>query len=134
MGTLLMKNIENTMFEGDRKDRLPESLSYANKEEKIQASGRMKEIYENILYCINDKNIYLDTNISLSNFSLLLCTNATYLSKTINTFFKCNLKTLLNKYRVEYAKELLKINLFSKSWIKSLQSSVPFLSSSSWRF
>lgn len=63
MGTLLMKNIENTMFEGDRKDRLPESLSYANKEEKIQASGRMKEIYENILYCINDK-IYTLIQIS----------------------------------------------------------------------
>ena len=30
--------------------------------------------------------------------------------------------------------QILKINLFSKSWIKSLQSFVPFLSSSSWRF
>lgn len=53
--------------------------------------------------------IYLDSTINLSKFSLLLCTNTTYPSKVINIFFKCNLKTLLNKHRIEYAKELLKM-------------------------
>ncbi len=108
METLLTKSTENSLFESDKRDSLPEREAYVYKEEEIQASGRMKEIYETILYCMNNKRIYLDRNINLSKFSLLLCTNVTYLSKTINTFFKCNLKTLLNKYRVEYAKELLK--------------------------
>lgn len=38
----------------------------------------------------------------------MLFTNTTYLSKVVNRFFGCNLKTLLNRYRVEYAKTLLK--------------------------
>lgn len=108
MGTLFTKDIENSKHEGDKKGRLPDRECYAKGDETIQTSVRMKEIYKNILYCINSKKIYLDANVNLHNFSLLLCTNTTYLSKTINTFFKCNLKTLLNKCRVEHAKELLK--------------------------
>lgn len=73
----------------------------------MQPTGRMKEIYENVVYCIEDKGIYLDTHLSLGKFSRLLYTNTTYLSKVINTFWGCNLKTLLNRYRVEYAKKLL---------------------------
>jgi len=109
MEMLLVKNAEEKLFESDIQKELPKKETYANKKVEIQASGRMKEIYENILYCIENKKIYLDVNINLSKFSLLLCTNTTYLSKVINKFFKCNLKTLLNKYRVERAKELLKM-------------------------
>lgn len=109
METLLTKNTDKVLFERDIQDILPERETYTSKEEEIQASGRMKEIYGNILYCIETKMIYLDSSINLSKFSLLLCTNTTYLSKVINIFFKCNLKTLLNKYRIEYAKELLKM-------------------------
>lgn len=34
----------------------------------------------------------------------------TYLSNVVNKYFGCNLKELLNTYRVEYAKELLRSN------------------------
>lgn len=108
METLLTKNTNKSLFERDIQDILPERRVYAGKEEETHASSRMKEIYENILYCIETKMIYLDSTLNLNKFSLLLCTNTTYLSKVINTFFKCNLKTLLNKYRIEYAKELLR--------------------------
>lgn len=105
----LVKNQEDNLFESDIQKSLPRMDTYANKEGETPISGRMKEIYENILYCIENKKIYLDANINLSKFSLILCTNTTYLSKVINKFFKCNLKTLLNKYRVDHAKELLKM-------------------------
>lgn len=106
---LLVKNQEEKPFESDIQIELAKMDSCANIEEEEQISGRMKEIYENILYCIENKKIYLDANINLSKFSLILCTNTTYLSKVINKFFKCNLKTLLNKYRVNHAKELLRM-------------------------
>ena len=109
METPYTKSSDKILFERDIQDILPERRVHAGKEEEAHASCRMKEIYENILYCIENKMIYLDTTINLSKFSLLLCTNTTYLSKVINIFFKCNLKTLLNKYRIEYAKELLKM-------------------------
>lgn len=35
-------------------------------------------------------------------------TNQTYLSNVVNKYFGCNLKELVNGYRVEYAKELLR--------------------------
>ena len=35
-------------------------------------------------------------------------TNQTYLSNVVNRYFGCHLKELLNTYRVEYAKELLR--------------------------
>ena len=34
-------------------------------------------------------------------------TNTTYLSNTVNKYFGCNLRVLVNKYRVLYAKQLL---------------------------
>ena len=35
-------------------------------------------------------------------------TNTTYLSGAVNSHFGCNLKTLVNRYRIEYAKRLLR--------------------------
>ena len=37
----------------------------------------------------------------------MIDTNQTYLSNVVNKYFNCNLKELLNTYRVEYAKRLL---------------------------
>lgn len=108
METLSTKITDKKLFERDIQDILPERAVYAKKDEVAHTTGRMKEIYDNILYCIENKMIYLDPTINLNKFSLLLCTNTTYLSKVINICFKCNLKTLLNKHRIEYAKELLK--------------------------
>lgn len=81
METLLTKNTDKKLFERDIQDTLPERPVYAKKDEVAHTTGRMKEIYDNILYCIENKMIYLDPTINLNKFSLLLCTNTTYLSK-----------------------------------------------------
>lgn len=127
METRLSQNTDQTLFGSEICEKFSEEGAFADKDERAQASGRMKEIYENILYCIESKKIYLDSGINLGKFSLLLCTNTTYLLKVINTFFKCNLKTLLNKYRVNYAKELLKTE---QNDLKSLPQKCGFASRS----
>ena len=66
-----------------------------------------REIYKSILYNLEIRKVYLDSKLSLDKFSSIVGTNTTYLSNTINKYFECNLKQLLNKYRVEYAKSLL---------------------------
>lgn len=104
----LIQDSSKKLFERDIQVALPKQVTCVDSKEGICASRRMRDIYENIIYCMESKKIYLDPTINLSKFSLLLCTNTTYLSKVINTFFKCNLKTLLNRNRIEYAKELLK--------------------------
>lgn len=73
-----------------------------------QPTPKMKMLYENVLFVFEKRQVYLDKNINLAKLSQMLFTNTTYLSKVVNRFFGCNLKTLLNRYRVEYAKQLLR--------------------------
>ena len=65
-------------------------------------------IYKGILYQLEIRQVFLDTSLSLKKLSDLLETNQTYLSNVVNKYFGCNLKELVNGYRVEYAKELLR--------------------------
>lgn len=65
------------------------------------------DIYKCILYNLEIKQVFLDRELSLKKFSDMIDTNQTYLSNVVNKYFSCNLKELLNTYRVEYAKELL---------------------------
>ena len=74
-----------------------------------EAEGRKVDcdIYKGILYQLEIRQVFLDASLSLKRLSGLLETNQTYLSNVVNKYFGCNLKELLNGYRVEYAKELL---------------------------
>jgi AraC-type DNA-binding domain-containing proteins len=71
---------------------------------------RTEEIYKKILLLFDEKKVYLDPTLSLIGLSEMVGTNTTYLSNTINQFFGCNLRTLINKYRIDYAKHLLAID------------------------
>ena len=65
------------------------------------------DIYKGILYQLEIRLVFLDASLSLRKLSEMLDTNQTYLSNVVNKYFGCNLKELVNTYRVEYAKELL---------------------------
>ena len=73
-------------------------------------SGRKgdRDIYKTILYLLELKQVFLDKELSLKKLSVMVETNQTYLSNAVNRYFGCNLKELVNTYRVEYAKELLR--------------------------
>ena len=81
------------------------------KEEFAGKEGEVRKvdcnIYKGILYQLEIRQVFLDTSLSLKKLSDLLETNQTYLSNVVNKYFGCNLKELVNTYRVEYAKELL---------------------------
>ena len=65
-------------------------------------------IYKGILYQLEIRRAFLDSSLSLKKLSMMLETNQTDLSNAVNRYFGCHLKELLNRYRVEYAKELLR--------------------------
>lgn len=111
----------------DINDHPPNDDENPQEDTGMQGTERMKAIYENFLYVLKDKKIYLNPYINLTKLSQLLCTNTSYLSKVINIYFKCNLKTLLNQYRINYAKELLKKE---KCNIQSLPKQCGFISRS----
>lgn len=66
------------------------------------------EIYKSVLYLLEIRMVFLDASLSLKKLSTLAGTNQTYMSNVVNRYFGCNLKELINSYRVEYAKELLR--------------------------
>lgn len=66
------------------------------------------QIYKHLLYMLEIKQVFLDAELSLGKLCMLIETNQTYLSNVVNRYFGCNLKELINTYRVEYAKELLR--------------------------
>ncbi len=82
--------------------------------EKISSEKGMEgrkvdgDIYKNLLYQLEIRQVFLDATLSLKKLSEMLETNQTYVSNVVNRYFGCNLKELLNTYRVEYAKELLR--------------------------
>ena len=66
------------------------------------------DIYKSLLYFLEIKQVFLDPKLSLKKLSMMIETNQTYLSNVINRYFGCCLKKLVNSYRIEYAKELLR--------------------------
>ena len=66
------------------------------------------DIYKGILYQLEIRQVFLDISLSLPRLGKLLGTNQTYLSNVVNKYFGRNFKELVNSYRVEYAKELLR--------------------------
>ena len=72
-----------------------------------------REIYKALLYHLEIRRVFLDPKLSLKKLSAMIETNQTYLSNVMNRYFDCNLKELVNGYRIEYAKELLNVGIYS---------------------
>lgn len=64
-------------------------------------------LYNDVLFNLDSRKVFLDPEISLIKLSSIIGTNTTYLSNAINKYFRCNFKTLINKYRIEYCMGLL---------------------------
>jgi AraC-like DNA-binding protein len=63
-----------------------------------------------LLTLFEDQNIYRNPDLSLEMLAQEMGTNTTYVSQLINKEFDCNFKTLVNRYRINYCKEQIKVN------------------------
>jgi AraC-type DNA-binding domain-containing proteins len=68
---------------------------------------RMDEIRNRLIDYLEVRKIFLEPNISLIKLSMEVGTNTTYLSNIINQYYKCNFHSVINNYRIQYAKKLL---------------------------
>jgi AraC-like DNA-binding protein len=59
------------------------------------------------VYQLEVQRAYLDPKLSLDKLSAVIGTNTTYLSNTVNRLFGCNLRQLINSYRIKHACRLL---------------------------
>lgn len=99
-------------FTSQRQKNLLFKAAEKHWEEEFVMKGRSNReidclIYKNLLYQLEIKKVFLDSELSLKKLSVMIDTNQTYLSNVVNRYFECNLKELINGYRIEYAKEML---------------------------
>ena len=85
------------------------------------------EIYKSLLYQLEIRMVFLDASLSLKKLSTLVGTNQTYMSNVVNRYFGCNMNGVINTYRIEYAKELLRSG---KCLIKDISERCGFASKS----
>ncbi len=71
---------------------------------------------EKINFLLESKKIYRQKDISLNYLAMRLRTNRTYLSATINNYYRKSFPKLLNEYRINEACELLRNNELSRKF------------------
>ncbi len=100
---------------------------FASGGEAVQRRKVDCDLYKYVLYYLEVRQVFLDPKLSLKKLSEMIETNQTYLSNVVNRYFGCHLKDLINTYRVEYAKELLR---FGTCTLEELPQKCGFLSRS----
>lgn len=65
------------------------------------------KLHDQLLVLLNEKEIFRNTNLRITDISEQLGTNRSYVSNIVNNEFKSTFSDLINHYRVEYAKKLL---------------------------
>ena len=87
------------------------------------------ELFNKLFAALEDDQIFLDAHMSLSKMSVIVGTNTTYLSYAINDYFGDNFRSVINRYRVAYAVNLL-LEEKLKANIKNIYLRCGFLSKS----
>jgi len=97
--------------EGDDKNESAALLREMEKE-------RLKKLYNNIIDYFETKQPYRQPNYRLAMLATDLNTNTKYLSEAINAHFGGTFESLLNKYRLDFAKKMLDEQLADKYTIE----------------
>ena len=73
----------------------------------IPGMDNLKSLRDRLIYLLEKMEIFKNPELKISDVSLLLKTNRTYVSKVVNEELNTNFCDLVNSYRVNYAEELL---------------------------
>lgn len=84
--------------------RMPPNAIETNNENN--QSRLIDELYK----LLNEKEIYTKNDLRITDISKILNSNRTYISRIVNEELKTNFCDLINQYRIEHAKKLLKEN------------------------
>lgn len=99
----LMRSLYNTnVAQLNTSHHIAEESSDLKEEKKPHA-----ELYNRIVALMEDKKLFTQFNLSLTDLSLKLGTNEKYISQAINSYSKTNFNVFVNSYRVDEAKRLM---------------------------
>lgn len=92
------------------KKLMEKNLEIAQRSEKPKdniATDRQKIIYERMLEVLEQKQMYVDVNLTIDKLAKTINTNRTELSESIQVFTKNNYPALINQYRINHAIKLI---------------------------
>ena len=83
--------------------------------EKVKES-RDSDLYDRVCQIIEKHKCYLKSDYRIEDLSVMANSNKSAISSVINRFSGMNFNQFLNRYRVEFAIELIKNDLSLKMW------------------
>ena len=83
---------------------------YLNKEVFNKPPKEESELIDQILDLVENKKVFLETDLTIFKFADELGTNKTYVSQEINTRFNKNFSNFINEYRVAEARRLMTLS------------------------
>ncbi len=124
--SLVKKNIELDALAS----RLTECET--NPERKFKSENIKDEhiIISKLKKMLQMDNVFTNPDLSLKMLADELETNTTYLSAIVNSHFNCNLKTLINKYRIEKARKMMISEQYKNYSMDGISAEVGFRSRS----
>jgi AraC-like DNA-binding protein len=88
-------------FDDPRNNFLEDSNQNIN---PIDNRKKLKCEFVNLL---EEKELFKKSDLRITDVSILLNSNRSYVSSMVNSDFNCSFSDLINRYRVEYAKKIL---------------------------
>ena len=77
-----------------------------NKKE-IKICNMDNQLKERLISLMDDDKVFLKSSLRIDDVAQMLCSNRTYISQIINKEYDCNFSEFINKYRVEYSKNII---------------------------
>jgi len=116
----LVKPEEQAQKDAELRQETEAQIESLSEGQGVSVKQPYNEIYKCVLYQLEVQRAYLDPKLTLDKLSAVIGTNTTYLSNTINRFFGCNLRQLINGYRIRYACRLLETGEYDVREVFSL--------------
>ena len=88
----------------------------------LEEKGTGNDMMERIYRLMEKEKPYLNSELKIQDIANALGINARYISETINTSKDCSFKQFVNRYRIEYAKQVLRQQPDKKISTVSLES------------
>ncbi|MBN1187621.1 MAG: AraC family transcriptional regulator [Bacteroidales bacterium] len=130
---LVRQNLEAVKYERMREMRgLSSKKEIMDKYQKSALNDTQKnEMISKLIDLLEKERIYRDYNLNIDELAEKLKTNRSYLSQTINEYFKQNFNSMVNEYRIKEARQLLTSKEFKHLSIEGIARQVGFNSKSS---
>ncbi|MDT7831756.1 AraC family transcriptional regulator [Flavobacteriaceae bacterium S356] len=91
-----------------KQSRITNTIRVEGKALTFQSKDDALDIKIKIVELLKDEQCYLNNDLSSKYFCERLEINSLYLSQIVNKEFNCNISHLINSYRVDHAKKILK--------------------------